>query len=274
MALALSDSSLTLRDLTAKLAGGRIAGSATLTRAGAGAAVSGSGSLEDVAIAGLGGGPIGGRLDADLRVSTAAETLSGLGRWPLGQRHADPQGSAHPGGDPGAAGRALARAVEIDDPLREGRLQSLVAEELGRAAAPGDRARARRRHDRGRDPAGRPVRHRFRTRPLGRTIGYDLRNARLDARGTLTGRPGAPGLERRPATIQLGLAGPLAAPEQVLEVGALSNGLAAFVLQRELENDRADGGRPGRAPAPPGPDRDGQGAGRGAEGGSRQGRRG
>lgn len=235
VALGLSDSSLTLRDLTAKIGGGRVAGSATITRAGAGAAISGSGSLEDVAIAGLGGGPIGGRLDADLRFSTAAETLSGLGDGLSGSGTLTLKDLRIPAADPGAAGRALARAVEIDDPLREGRLQALVAEDLGKAAAQATGpARAAATIVGGILRAG-PFDIDFGPARWAGTIGYDLRSARLDARGTLTGGPVPRGWSAGPPTIQLGLAGPLAAPEQGLDVGALSNGLAAFVLQRELE---------------------------------------
>ncbi|MCJ2020284.1 AsmA protein [Methylobacterium sp. E-065] len=235
VALGLSEASLTLRDLTAKLGGGRIAGSATITRAGAGAALSGSGSLADVAIAGLGGGPIGGRLDADLRFSTAAETLPGLGDGLSGSGTLILKDLRIPAADPGAPGRALARAVEIDDPLREGRLQALVAEELGKAAAQASGpARAAATIVGGILRAGQYDIDFGSARWAG-TIGYDLRNARLDARGTLTGGPVPRGWSTGPSTIQLGLAGPLSAPDQVLDVGALSNGLAAFVLQRELE---------------------------------------
>ncbi|WP_246692040.1 hypothetical protein [Methylobacterium sp. WL1] len=124
--------------------------------------------------------------------------------------------------------------MEIDDPLREGRLQALVAEELAKAGA---QAKA---------PASSPATlvggscgpgpsTRFRGRPLVRHA--RLRPARRPARcpRAPVRRPGPPRLERRPPAVQLGFTGSLAAPERVLDVGALSNGLAAFVLQRELD---------------------------------------
>ncbi|MEE7485345.1 hypothetical protein [Methylobacterium oryzae] len=49
------------------------------------------------------------------------------------------------------------------------------------------------------------------------------------------GGPLPRGWNAGPLAVQYGLTGPLGAPERVLDVGTLSNGLAAFVLQRELE---------------------------------------
>ncbi|MCJ2134250.1 AsmA-like C-terminal region-containing protein [Methylobacterium sp. J-026] len=235
MALGLAETGLTLRDLTGKLGGGRIAGSATITRAGAGAAISGTGSLDDVALSALTGGPVGGRLDADLRFATTAETIPGLGDGLSGSGTLVLKDLRVPAADPAAPGRALSRAVEIDDPLREGRLQALVAEELAKAAAQaGAPARAAATIVGGVLRAG-PFDIDFGPARWAGAVGCDLRGGRLDARGTLTGGPVPRGWSAGPPAIQIGLAGPLAAPERTLDVGALSNGLAAFVLQRELE---------------------------------------
>ncbi len=235
LALGLADGVLTLRNLTAKLAGGRIAGSATLTRRGAEASVTGEGALDDVALSALAGGPIGGRLTASARFVTTAETAPGLADNLSGSGSLTLKDLSVPGADPASLGRALARAVEIDDPLREGRLQALVAEELGKAGA---QAKA---------PASSPVTlvgGVLRAGPLdldfgaarwSGTLGYDLRGGRLDARGLLSGGPVPRGWNAGPPSVQLGFTGSLAAPERVLDVGALSNGLAAFVLQRELD---------------------------------------
>ncbi|MFB0487592.1 hypothetical protein ABIE45_000178 [Methylobacterium sp. OAE515] len=235
-ALGLTDTSLTLQDLTAKLAGGRIAGSATIARLGAAAAITGEGKIDAAAIPALAGGsPLGGRLSADLRVSTTAETLTGLGEGLSGSGTLTLQDLSVPEADPAGLGRALARAAEIDDPLRKGRLQALVSEELakGGAQARGP-ARAAATIVGGVLRAG-PLDIDFGPTRWTGTVGYDLRAGRLDARGTLAGGPVPRGWNAGPPAVQLGLTGPLGAPERTLDVGALSNGLAAFVLQRELE---------------------------------------
>ncbi|MCJ2091854.1 AsmA protein [Methylobacterium sp. J-072] len=236
LALGLADGALTLRNITGKLAGGRIAGSATISRRGSEASVSGEGALDDAALAALaGGGPIGGRLTASLRFATTAETAPGLTDNLSGSGSLTLKDLSVPEADPSALGRALARAVEIDDPLREGRLQALVAEELAKGGA---QAKA---------PASSPatiVGGQMRAGPLGLdfgaarwsgTLGYDLRSQRLDARGLLSGGPVPRGWSAGAPSVQFGFTGSLGAPERVLNVGALSNGLAAFVLQRELE---------------------------------------
>jgi hypothetical protein len=235
-AVGLAESSLTLRDLTGKLAGGRIAGSATIARQGSAAAVSGEGSLDDGALAALaGGGPLGGRLSADLRFATTAETVPGLTENLSGSGTLGLTEVSIPAADPAALGRALTRAMEMDDPLREGQLQALVAEELARGGAQSRApARAPATLVGGVLRAG-PFDLDFGAARWAGTIGYDLRTGRLDARGALSGGPAPAGWSAGAPTIQFGLAGPLGAPERVLDVGALSNGLAAYVLQRELE---------------------------------------
>ncbi|WP_375462682.1 AsmA family protein [uncultured Methylobacterium sp.] len=236
LGLGLDDGTLTLRDLSAQLAEGRLGGSATLSRRGPAATVSGEGTLADASIAALAdGSPIGGRISAHLRFGTSgdggpalAANLSGSGDLTLSALNL-------PETDPAAAGRALARALQVEDPLREGRLQALVADELGKSAA-GTTA-----------PAAAPatlVGGVLRAGPLDLdfgptrwtgTLGYDLRAGRLDARGTLMGGTAPKGWAGPAPAIQLGLTGALTAPERSLDAGPLSTGLAALVLQRELE---------------------------------------
>ena len=238
LAIGLADTSLTLLDLSGALAGGRIAGSATVSRLGASAAVSGGGRLDAVSIPALSGGPIGGRLSADLRFSTSAETAPGLSENLSGSGTLTLADLTVPEADPAGLGRALTRAVEMDDPLREGRLQTVIAEELAKGVAKGAAggpARAAATLVGGVLRAG-PLDIDFGPARWSGTLGYDLRVGRLDARGTLSGGSVPRGWNAGPPMIQLGLAGPPAAPERVLDVGGLSNGLAAFVLQRELES--------------------------------------
>ncbi|MHB2211667.1 AsmA protein [Methylobacterium sp. CM6257] len=235
-AVGLADASLNLQNLTAKLAGGRIAGSVTIARHGTAAAVTGEGSLDDVGIAALAGGsPLGGRLNADLRFAATAETVAGLAENLSGSGTLGFKDLSVPEADPAALGRALSRATEIDDPLREGKLQALVSEELAKGGAQARApARAAATIVGGIVRAG-PFDIDFGPARWSGTVGYDLRNGRLDARGTLVGGPTPRGWSAGPPAVQFGLAGPLGAPERVLDVGALSNGLATFVLQRELE---------------------------------------
>ncbi|MGU3663463.1 AsmA protein [Methylobacterium sp. A49B] len=236
VAIGVADASLTLRNLSGALAGGRVAGSVTLARLGAAVAISGASRLDSVAIPALAGGPIGGRLTTDLRFSTTAETSPGLAENLSGSGTLALADLTIPEADPAGLGRALARAAEMDDPLREGRLQAVVAEELAKDSV---QARGPTR------AAATLVGGVLRAGPLdidlgsarwSGTLGYDLRAGRLDARGTLSGGPVPRGWSAGTPAIQLGMTGPLAAPERALDVGALSNGLAAFVLQRELES--------------------------------------
>ncbi|MDP4021431.1 AsmA-like C-terminal region-containing protein [Methylobacterium sp. NEAU 140] len=234
--LALDDGALAIRDLTGRLADGRLSGSVTLARRGAAATVAGEGSLDDAAIRALAdGGPIAGRLSASLRFAASAESVPGLAAGLAGSGSLTLKDLSVPEADPAALGRALTRALEIDDPLRDGRLAALVGEELSKGAA-GMRG-----------PVTAPatiVAGVLRAGPLdldlgparwSGTLGYDLRGGRLDVRGTLTGGAVPRGWSAGPPAVQLGLTGPVENPERSLDVGALSTGLAAAVLQRELE---------------------------------------
>ena len=235
-ALGFEGGTLSVRDLSAKLAEGRIAGSASLSRRVGLAAIAGEGTVADVAIPALtDGAPLGGRLSAALRFGTSGEDVAALAANLSGTGSLTLAALNLPETDPAAIGRALARALQIEDPLRDGRLEALVAEELSKAAAGTTQ------------PASAPatvIGGTLRAGPLDLdlgaarwvgTLGYDFRTSRLDARGTLSGGMAPKGWGGGPPAIQLGLAGPLAAPERSLDVGPLTTGLAALVLQRELE---------------------------------------
>ncbi|MCJ2108846.1 AsmA family protein [Methylobacterium sp. E-041] len=236
MALGFEEGTLTLRDLSARLAEGRIAGSATLSRRGGLASIAGEGTVAELSIPALaGGGPLGGRLSAALRFGTSGETpgalaanLSGTGSLTLAALNL-------PETDPAAVGRALVRALQIEDPLRDGRLQALVAEELSKAATGTTQPASAPATIIGGVVRAGPLDLDFGAARWNGTLGYDLRTSRLDARGTLGGGAAPKGWSGGPPAIQLGFAGPLAAPERSLDVGPLTTGLAALVLQRELE---------------------------------------
>lgn len=228
--------SLTLGGLTAKLADGRLSGSATLARRGDTLAVTGEGNAEDLSLAGLSGGrALTGRLTAGLRFAASADSLSALAANLGGSGRLTLKDLAISGLDPAAAGRALALAAEAEDPLREGRLGALVSQELAKAGAQAQ------------GPVSAPatiVGGVLRAGPLDIDLGparwagsvtEDFRDGRLDVRGTLTGGAVPQGWPAGPPAIQYALTGTLADPARSVDAGPLSTGLAAFVLQRELE---------------------------------------
>nr|WP_279292585.1 AsmA family protein [Methylobacterium goesingense] len=236
LGVALDAETLTLRDLDATLAGGRVAGRATLTRQGGAAALSGEGQITDAAIPGLvGPGPVEGRVTAQLRFGSSGESLTGLMNNLGGSGTLTLADLRLPGADPAGLDRALTRALAEDDPLREGRLQTLVVEELG--AGPllmkGPVTTSA-------NLVGGSLRVGPLLLPLGSarwngTLGIDLRDARLDARGTLLAGQAPKGWSGANPSIQLGFGGPLRSPERTIDAGPVTNGLAALVLQRELE---------------------------------------
>ena len=234
--LGLEPGTLTLSDGLGKLGEGRVAGSLSLGRQGGAASLSGALTLEDVSIPALAdGSSLGGRLGASLRFGASGESPAALVANLGGSGEIALKDLTVPGADPGGIERALARAVVEDDPLREGHLQALAAEEVGRAAA-GSRGETK-------APAT-LVGGTLRAGPLDLDLGaarwagtltYDLRTGRLDARGTLTGGTPPKGWGAGVPSVQIGLSGPLTAPERSLDVSPLTSGLAALVLQRELE---------------------------------------
>ncbi len=232
----LEPDTLTLGGLTARFADGRLSGTATLARRANALAVTGEGRAEDLSLTSLSGGrALGGRITADLRFAASAETLSALAANLAGSGRLTLKDLSVSGLDPAALGRALTVASEAEDPLREGRLLAMVTQELGKAGA----------------QAGAPVSAPativsgvLRAGPVDVDLGparwtgsvtADLRDDRLDARGTLTGGTVPQGWPAGAPSVQYALTGSLADPARAVDVGSLSSGLAAFVLQRELE---------------------------------------
>jgi hypothetical protein len=137
--------------------------------------------------------------------------------------------------DPAAVPRALTRLLAEEDPLRAGRVERVVSEELDRG--PLELA----------GPVSVPasvVGGVLRTGGLTLDPGpatwtglvqVDAKSWRLDARGTLT-TTATPRAWTAPApTLGLALVGPLARPQRELDLVPLSTMLAAVVLQRELD---------------------------------------
>jgi hypothetical protein len=71
------------------------------------------------------------------------------------------------------------------------------------------------------------------------TVALDLKTLALEARGTYSGRSAPKGWSGAPPYIGLSWQGPMASPAREIDVGPLTNGLAAIVLQRELERIEA-----------------------------------
>ncbi|GJE18329.1 AsmA family protein [Methylobacterium marchantiae] len=227
---------LTLRDFNGRVAGGRLTGSVTLSRQGGAAAISGEGSLSDASIADLAGpGPVSGRASLSLRFGASGQSLASMANNLGGSGDLGLTDLVLPGGDPGGIERALVRVLAEDDPLRDGRLQTLVAEELaaapmavkGSVTAPTTLVGGSLR-------AG-PVAFDLGGPRWAGTLSVNLATGRVEARGTLTSDRAPKGWTAGSPAVQLGYSGPIAKPERSVDTGPLTNGLAAMVLQRELE---------------------------------------
>jgi hypothetical protein len=227
---------LKVADLAAGLGGGRIGASLTLTRPAGAASVAGEATVKDVSLSRLlDGGRLAATLSGNLRFSASGQTPAALADDLSGNGDLRLASLTLPEADPAALDRALTRALAEDDPLRDGRPQALVSEEFAAAplAAKGPVSTAV-------TLVGGVLRSAPLALDLGAarwtgSFGFDLRNGTLDARGTLTSASAPKGWSGAPPAVQLGFAGPLAAPERRVDAAPLTTGLAALVLQRELE---------------------------------------
>ena len=234
--LGLDDGAMSLSNFAGKFAEGRLAGSVSIARQGSGATLSGDVAVSDASIPALAdGSPIAGRLGASVRFGASGDSPAALVGNLAGSGEIALSHLTLPGADPGGIERALTRALADDDPLREGRLQALTNEEFAKAGAGAEAA--------AKAPAT-LVGGVLRAGPLDLdlaparwtgSVGYDFRDGRLDARGTLTAGAAPKGWSGGPPAVQLGFSGPLSAPERSLDTTPLVSGLAALVLQRELE---------------------------------------
>ena len=237
--LLMTPEGLTIRALEAELAGGRLNGTMTINRQGALASVTGEGAIRDAAIAELAGRtPIGARLSANLKFGASGETLGNLVANLGGAGDIRLKDLQIANADPGAINRAVARLLSESDPLQAGRLQAVVSQELGRGPLRAAAVAA---------PAT-LVGGVLRLTPISAdageaswqgAAGFDLRTLTLDARGTLIAKTQPKGWTGAPPAMTLSWRGPLSAPEREIDVGPLTNGVAAIVLQRELEKIEA-----------------------------------
>jgi hypothetical protein len=237
--LAASPDGVGVRNLDATFGGGKLTGSATITRQGSLASIVGEGGLREVPLAAVAGPiPFQARLSGDVKFGTSAESLAGLvanlggaGEWRI-------TNVSMPQSDPGAFDRALKKLLAENEPLVEGRAQAVLGEELGRGALA--------------TPAVTTsmalVGGLMRLSPFvidtkGATwqgsVAYDFRTLTIDARGTLSAKAAPPDWTGAPPSIGLTWRGPLTAPVRDIDIGPFRNGLATIVLKRELEKIEA-----------------------------------
>jgi hypothetical protein len=226
---------LSVRELQTDFAGGKLTAGIAVTRQGSLASMTGEGAVRDVALSALSGkGPFDARLSGSIKFGAAAETFAGLVSNLGGAGDLRVTELQVPNADPGALDRALQRLLADSDPLAARRAETIVADELGRGPL---RAAA----------VSAPVAlvgGAFRLSPFiadggaaawQGSVSYDFKSLALDARGTLTAKNAPTGWTGTAPSVGLSWRGPLTAPTREIDPGALSNGLAAIVLQRELE---------------------------------------
>jgi uncharacterized protein involved in outer membrane biogenesis len=235
---ALTPESLSVRNLRAGLAGGSVTGGFAIGRQGSQASLNGEGAVEGATLRSLAGQtPFEARLTGNLRFGASGESVASLVSNLSGAGDIRLDGLVVPNADPGALERALPRVLADGDPLASRRIEALVGEELARgplragAVAPASMVGGVLRLTPVTANAGAGV--------WQGTVGFDLKNLTLDARGTLTARSGPKGWSGAPPAIGLAWRGPLATPSREIDVGPLTSGLAAIVLQRELEKIEA-----------------------------------
>ena len=231
--LAITPEGIAIRDFEAGLAGGRIAGTLAIARQGTLASFVGEGSVKGAALPKLMAGPFDGRLTGTLRFGASGETFSSVVANLAGVGDLQLIDFRAPNGDPAALQRALPRVLADADPLGAGRLQAIVTSELGRGPLRAAALTA-------------PVTlvgGAIRLSPVAADLGpaswrgsaaLDLKTLALDARGTLAAAANPAGWNGAPPSIGLGWRGPLAVPAREVDIGSLTNGVAALVLQREL----------------------------------------
>lgn len=223
------------KDLSFGLAGGRVSGEASLSRQGGLASISGEGSFERLEVATFLAPPFtGGRFGGKIRFGASGESLAALVANLGGAGNVELDGLRVEAADPGAPDRVAARALRGDDPLAAPRLAALLGEELGRAPLVARRVAASATLIGG-SLRLTPLRLEADTGAWQGAATIDLRTLSLDARGALQPNTLPRHWSAAPPYVTVGWTGPLARPTRTIDPGPLVNGLAAVVLQRELE---------------------------------------
>ncbi|MET0529454.1 MAG: AsmA-like C-terminal region-containing protein, partial [Microvirga sp.] len=230
---------ISIRNLETSIGNGRMTGSTTITRQGEMATVVGEGALQDVPLWALGGAsPFEATLSGSLRfgsaganVSELVSALGGAGDWRVTRLRV-------PSADPSVFDRALKRALAENEPLIEGKAETIVGTELGKASLAASTV----------NTSAALVGGLLRLSPFvveggpatwQGAVAYDLKTLQLDARGFLVAKTSPQGWTGAPPSIGLNWRGSLAAPVREVDAGPFRNGLAAIVLKRELEKIEA-----------------------------------
>jgi hypothetical protein len=234
-ALTIGPETLAIRDLRANLGGGQLSAVLNASRQGALATLNGEGEIRDTPLATLTGqSHIAARVSATLKFGTSGESFAGLVTNLGGAGDLRLTDVTIADADPGAIEVALARLLQDSDPLAARRAETVVAEELNRGPFRAPTVTA---------PIA-LIGGSVRFSPLiadGKqadwrgAVSFDLKTMMLDARGTLSAKAIPKGWTGSPPSIGLVWRGSFANPVREIDTGALNNGLATIVLQRELE---------------------------------------
>jgi hypothetical protein len=237
--LGVTPEGITVRDFDGAFGGGRLVGTMTVTRQGTLASVVGEGSIRDTALSTISGTtPFEAQLSGTLRFGASGETLASLVANFGGAGDLRLTNVKVPGADPSGIDRALRRLLAENEPLAARRAETVVAEELNREPLTAARAAA---------PVA-VVGGAIRLSPFvldggagtwQGAVAYDFKTLMLEARGTLATKTSPQRWTGSPPSIAVAWRGPLTNPVREIEAGALTNGLAAIVLQRELEKIEA-----------------------------------
>jgi hypothetical protein len=210
-----------------------------LTRQGSLVSLTGEGTIQGVALPELlGAAPFDGRLSGTLRLGASGESIAALVANLGGAGALNLADLQIPNADPGTIDRALARALAASDPLASGRLQAIVTEELARAPLRAASISV---------PAtliGGTVRMTPFVADAGPgawqgAVSFDAKTLALEARGALSTKEAPKEWTGSAPYVALNWRGPITAPAREVDAGPLVNGLAAVVLQRELEKVEA-----------------------------------
>ncbi|MGP9822417.1 hypothetical protein ACTZWW_20525 [Salinarimonas sp. NSM] len=233
--VALERDGIVINGLEGSLADGRLAADLTLSRPAAErASIVGEASLADLALSRLApdlavDGRLTGTIDfggAGGSIAEVVGALAGEGRMTIAD-------VVVPGADPTAIGRGLDRVLAEEDPLGGRRVETYVSAALDEGPLRIDAVEA---------PVTlvsgvlglSPVRAEAPGGAFEGAVALDLRALTLEIRGFLRGEDAPQGWEGPPPTIGVTLAGPLDALARTIDVGPLTNGIAAIVLEREL----------------------------------------
>jgi hypothetical protein len=230
---------ISVRNLDTVIGNGHLTGSTSITRQGTLASIVGEGALRDVPLSALvGPTPFSANLSGSMKFGTAAESLAGLvanfggaGDWRITSLRV-------PAADPAAFERAAKLALADSDPLGEGKVETILGTELGRAPLTAASVTT----------SAALVGGALRLSPFfvesgpatwQGSVSYDLKTLNFDTRGSLTAKvPPADWTGALPS-IGLNWRGSLAAPVREIDAGPFRNGLAAIILKRELEKIEA-----------------------------------